>query len=35
MLTAFTAVDIIEGKDGVTKEDLWNVNAEKEYHEEK
>src|SRR5699024_6953136 len=35
MLTAFTAVDIIEGKAGVTKEDLWNVNAEKEYHEEK
>lgn len=35
MLTAFTAVDIIEGKAGVTKDDLWNVNAEKEYHEEK
>ena len=35
MLTAFTAVDIIKNKPGVTKEDLWNINAEKEYHEEK
>ena len=35
MLTAFTAVDILNGVDGVSKKDLWNVNAEKEYHEEK
>lgn len=35
MLTAFTAVDIINGADGVKKQDLWEVNAEKEYHEEK
>lgn len=34
MLTAMTAVDnIIEGIK--TKDNIWNVNAEKEYHEEK
>lgn len=31
MVTAFTAIDCIEGK--ASKEDLWNVNTEKEYHE--
>lgn len=35
MLTAFTAVDILNGLEGVEKKDLWEVNAEKEYHEEK
>lgn len=35
MLTAFMAVDIINGQSGVKKSDLWSVNAEKEYHEEK
>lgn len=33
MLTAFTAVECMEGK--ANKEDLWSVNTEKEYHEEK
>lgn len=33
MLTAFTAVDCMEGRK--TKAELWNVNTEKEYHEEK
>ncbi len=33
MVTAFTAVDCLEGK--ASREDLWNVNTEKEYHEEK
>lgn len=34
MLTAMTAVDnIIEGK--TSKENIWNVNSESEYHEEK
>lgn len=33
MVTAFTAVDCLEGK--ASREDLWSVNTEKEYHEEK
>ena len=33
MVTAFTAIDCLEGK--ADKADLWNVNTEKEYHEEK
>ena len=34
MLTAFETVDnILSGKQ--TKENIWNVNTEKEYHEEK
>ncbi len=33
MVTAFTAVDCLEGR--ASKRDLWNVNTEKEYHEEK
>ena len=37
MLTAFEAVDeITKSKDGIySKDKIWNVNAEKEYHEEK
>lgn len=35
MLTSFMAVDLINGKKGLTKKDLWSVNAEKEYHESK
>lgn len=34
MITAFKAVDILVGKAGVTKNDLWNVNTEKQYHEQ-
>jgi hypothetical protein len=34
MLTAMTAVDnIIAGK--TSKDNIWNVNSESEYHEEK
>jgi len=33
MVTAFTAVDCLEGR--ASRGDLWNVNTEKEYHEEK
>lgn len=33
MVTAFTAVDCIEGK--ASKKELWNVNTEQEYHEKK
>ncbi len=33
MMTAFTAIDCMESN--VDKEALWNVNTEKEYHEEK
>ena len=33
MVTAFTAVDCLEGR--TDKKALWNVNTEKEYHEEK
>ena len=33
MVTAFTAIDCLEGNTGKTA--LWNVNTEKEYHEEK
>ncbi len=33
MVTAFTAIDCLEGK--ADKAALWNVNTEKEYHEEK
>ncbi len=34
MLTAMLAVDVIENG-GEGKEDIWNVNSEKEYHESK
>ena len=34
MLTAMRAADVIRGKN-VTKDDIWNVNTEKEYHESK
>ncbi len=34
MLTAMLAVDVIK-LDGVGKEEIWNVNSEKEYHESK
>ena len=33
MVTAFTAIDCLEGR--ADKTALWNVNTEKEYHEEK
>ncbi len=33
MVTAFTAIDCMEGRS--TKQMLWNVNTEQEYHEEK
>lgn len=33
MLTAFTAIDCLEGR--AEKSDLWSVNTEKKYHEEK
>ena len=33
MVTAFTAIDCLEGRSD--KADLWDVNTEKEYHEEK
>ena len=33
MMTAFKAIDCLEGK--AEKKDLWNVNTEKKYHEEK
>lgn len=33
MVTAFVAADVIRGK--AEKEELWKVNTEKEYHEEK
>ena len=33
MVTAFTAIDCMEGRSN--KSALWNVNTEKEYHEEK
>ena len=33
MVTAFTAIDCLEGN--ANKTDLWNVNTEQEYHEEK
>lgn len=33
MVTAFTAIDCLEGR--ASKADLWNVNTEKKYHEEK
>lgn len=35
MATALRAVDCINGKDGVRKEDVWNVNTEQSYHETK
>ena len=37
MLTAFETVDELTGsKSGVySKDKIWNVNAEKDYHEEK
>lgn len=35
MITAFTAVDILENVPGATKKSLWEVNTEREYHEEK
>ena len=34
MLTAITAVNCIKGSD-VDKRDVWNVNVEKSYHENK
>jgi hypothetical protein len=34
MLTAMLAVDVIENG-GEGKEEIWNVNSEKEYHESK
>ncbi|MDO5477230.1 MAG: NAD(P)/FAD-dependent oxidoreductase [Eubacteriales bacterium] len=33
MVTAFTAIDCLEGR--ADRTDLWNVNTEQEYHEEK
>lgn len=33
MVTAFTAIDCLEGR--ANKHDLWNVNTEQAYHEEK
>ena len=33
MVTAFTAIEALEGK--AIKQDIWNVNTEQEYHEEK
>lgn len=33
MVTSFTAIDCMEGRS--TKQALWNVNTEQEYHEEK
>ena len=36
MLTAMNTVDYLLGlKDNITKESIWNVNTEKEYHESK
>ena len=34
MVTALIAADMILGNENYTQEDLWNVNTEKEYHEE-
>jgi len=35
MVTAMVAASIIRGENKYTVDDLWNVNCEKEYHEEK